>query len=68
MATQLGVDPNELAGYCKRPLVQLDQGEGRHALTRAVFHGRKGELRQRYREGMEHQLGALGLVVNALVL
>lgn len=28
----------------------------------------KGELRQPYREGTEDQLGALGLVVNALVL
>ena len=37
-------------------------------LTRAVFHGKKGELRQRCREGMEDQLNALGLVVNALVL
>jgi hypothetical protein len=33
-----------------------------------VFHGRRGELRQRYREGQEDQLGALGLVVNAIVL
>lgn len=54
--------------YRRRILVQLNRGEGRHAVARAVFHGRKGELRQRYREGMEDQLGALGLVVNALVL
>ncbi|SHL31590.1 Transposase and inactivated derivatives, TnpA family [Hymenobacter psychrotolerans DSM 18569] len=54
--------------YWRRILVQLNRGEGRHALARAVFHGKKGELRQRYREGMEDQLGALGLVVNALVL
>jgi len=33
-----------------------------------VFHGRRGELRQRYREGQEDQLGALSLVVNMLVL
>lgn len=33
-----------------------------------VFHGRRGEVRQRYREGQEDQLGALGLIVNALVL
>ena len=33
-----------------------------------VFHGKKGELRQRYREGMEDQLGALGLVVNVIIL
>ena len=28
----------------------------------------RGELRQRYREGQEDQLSALGLVVNAIVL
>jgi TnpA family transposase len=33
-----------------------------------VFHGKRGELRQRYREGQEDQLGALGLVVNIIVL
>ena len=54
--------------YRRRILVQLNRGEGRHALARAVFHGKKGELRQRYREGMEDQLGELGLVVNAVVL
>jgi TnpA family transposase len=42
--------------------------EGRHALGRKVFHGSKGELYQRYREGMEDQLGALGLVLNCIVL
>jgi TnpA family transposase len=47
---------------------QLTRHEGRHKLARTVFHGRKGELRQPYREGMEDQLGALGLVVNVLVL
>jgi Tn3 transposase DDE domain len=33
-----------------------------------VFRGQRGELRQWYREGQEDQLGALGLVVNAIVL
>lgn len=37
-------------------------------LLRAVFYGRRGELRQRYCEGQEEQLGTLGLVVNVLVL
>jgi hypothetical protein len=37
-------------------------------LARAVFHGKRGELRQRYREGQEDQLGALGLIVNIIVL
>jgi hypothetical protein len=49
-------------------LVQLNRGEGRHGLSRIVFHGKRGELRQRYREGQEDQLGALGLVVNMIVL
>ena len=54
--------------YRRRILVQLNRGEGRHRLARAVFHGQRGELRQRYREGQEDQLGVLGLVVNAIVL
>lgn len=54
--------------YRRRILVQLNRGEGRHQLARAVFHGKRGELRQRYREGQEDQLGALGLVVNVIVL
>jgi TnpA family transposase len=54
--------------YRLRILVQLNGEEGRHALARAVFHGKKGELRQQYRKRIEDQLGALGLVVNAVVL
>ncbi len=42
--------------------------EGRHSLGRWVFHGNKGELYQRYHDGMEDQLGALGLVINCIVL
>src|SRR6266403_3956510 len=52
----------------RRILNQLNKGEDRHKLARAVFHGKHGELRQRYREGQEDQLGALGLVVNMIVL
>jgi TnpA family transposase len=54
--------------YRRRILTQLNRGESRHAVARAIFHGQRGELRQRYREGQEDQLGALGLVVNAVVL
>lgn len=54
--------------YRRRILTQLNRGEGRHRLARAVFHGRKGEVRQPYREGQEDQLGTLGLVVNVIVL
>ena len=42
--------------------------ESRHRLARKVFHGKRGQLHQRYREGQEDQLGALGLVVNAITL
>ena len=54
--------------YRRRILTQLNRGESRQSVARAVFHGQRGELRQRYREGQEDQLGALGLVVNAIVL
>ena len=54
--------------YRRRILTQLNRGESRHSLARAIFYGRRGELRQRYREGQEEQLGTLGLVVNVLVL
>ena len=33
-----------------------------------MFRRKRGELRQRYREGQEDQLEALGLVVNMIVL
>ncbi|MBU4262682.1 MAG: Tn3 family transposase [Proteobacteria bacterium] len=29
--------------------IQLNRGEGRHSLACAVFHGKRGELRQHYR-------------------
>lgn len=54
--------------YRRRIQIQLNRGESRHNLARTVFHGQRGELRQRYREGQEEQLGALGLMVNMIVL
>jgi TnpA family transposase len=55
-------------GWSLRMAAPGDRTEDRHKLVRAVFHGKRGELRQRYREGQEDQLGALGLVVNIIVL
>jgi hypothetical protein len=49
-------------------LTQLNLGEGRHRLARRIFHGQRGEVRQRYREGPEDHLGALGLVMNVVIL
>jgi hypothetical protein len=42
--------------------------EGRHALARKIFHGKAGQLYQCYQDGIEDQIGALGLMLNALVL
>lgn len=47
---------------------QKNLGEGRHDLARRIFHGKKGEINRAYYEGMEDQLGALGIVVNAITL
>lgn len=54
--------------YRRRILVQLNRGEARHALARTICHGQRGEIRKRYSQGQEDQLGALGLVTNAVVL
>jgi len=52
----------------RETLIQLNRGESRHSLARTVFYGKRGELRQQYREGQEDQLGALGLVLNIIAL
>ena len=54
--------------YRRRILTQLNRGEGRHSVARTICYGQRGEIRKRYREGQEDQLGALGLVTNAVVL
>jgi TnpA family transposase len=59
-------DPDE--SYRRTVHVQLTVQESRHRLARKIFHGQRGELRQRYREGQEDQLSALGLVLNAVTL
>lgn len=46
---------------------QLNRVEGRHNLAREVFHGKRGELRKKYQEGQEDQLGSLGLMLNIIV-
>ncbi len=55
-------------GYRRQIKKQANLQEGRHDLARKIFHGRHGQLRQRYQDGMEDQIGALGLVLDALVL
>ncbi len=46
----------------------LVRGESRNSLARDTFHGGRGQLRQHYQAGQENQMGALGLMVNVIVL
>ena len=55
-------------GMRRNTLQQINLTKGRHSLARNVFHGKRGELHQRYREGQEDHFSALGLVVNMIVL
>jgi TnpA family transposase len=52
----------------RRTLHQLKRGEARQKLARGVVHGTRGEWRPHERAGPEDQWGALGLVVNIIVL
>jgi TnpA family transposase len=47
---------------------QQNMTESRHQLARRIYHGQRGMMYKHYREGQEDQLGALGLVLNAVVL
>jgi TnpA family transposase len=47
---------------------QQNMTESRHQLARKIYHGQPGQMYKSYREGQEDQLGALGLVLNAVVL
>lgn len=51
--------------YRRRNLIQLNRGESRHAVARAICHGKKCELSGQ--DGQENQSGALGLVTNTVV-
>lgn len=55
-------------GYRRMIGARLNVTEARHRLARKIFFGQRGELRQHYREGMQDQLGALGLALNSVVL
>lgn len=54
--------------YRRRILTQLNRGESSHGVATAICHGQKGDIRKRYQDGQEEQLGALGLVTSAVVL
>jgi TnpA family transposase len=56
--------------YRRRILTQLNRGEGRHAVARAICYGQRGEFLYENAtvNQQEDQLGALLLVTNAVVL
>lgn len=56
-----------LEDYRRMMGAQLNVGEGRNGLARAVSFGNLSQLRRGYERGMEDQLGALGLGLNAIV-
>lgn len=64
------VDPVDPVDETYRRTVtrQLNIGESRHSLARKILHGHRGDIMQPYRTGQDDQLGALGLVLNAVVL
>ena len=54
--------------YRRRILTQLNRGQSRHRVIRAICYGRRGEIRKPYRQDQEDQLSALGVVTNAVML
>src|SRR6266536_5380156 len=64
----LAVCDPDADSYRRAINAQQNLTESRHRLARKLFFGQRGEFRQAYQEGMEDQLGALGLVLNAVVL
>ncbi len=55
-------------GYRRKITAQLNRGESRHSPVKSVLHGEKGEIRKHYKRGMELQLGAVGFVVNTIIV
>lgn len=47
---------------------ELNKGEARNSLARAVFFHRRGELQDRSREAQQHRAGGLNVVLTAIAL
>jgi hypothetical protein len=54
--------------YRRHVLCQLNTGESRHSVFRAIYHGKKGEIYKHYKEEQEDQLNSLSLVTNGIVI
>lgn len=66
-ACNIGLEPliNEDSPQLTRNRLSWVQ---QNSLARTVYHGRRGEIHEKYREGQEDQLNVLGLATNAIVL
>ncbi len=58
----------ELPGLRRQTTVELNKGEARNALARAVCFHRLGRLRDRAAEAQQHRAGGLALVTAAIAL
>lgn len=56
------------ANLCRRTNANLNKGEARNALARAVFLNRLGELRDRTFENQRHRASGLNLIVSSIIL
>ena len=54
--------------YRRHILIQLNKGECRHSVFRALYHGKRGEIYKHYKENQEDQLNSLSLVTNSIVI
>ncbi len=54
-------------GYRGQIKAQANLQEDRHSPAREISHGENGQLHQRYQDCVEDRIGALGLVLDALV-
>lgn len=53
--------------YCRHILIQLNRGESRYTLCRAICYGKKGTIYKKYKIGQEETFGVLGLVTNLVI-
>jgi TnpA family transposase len=52
----------------RRSQIELNKGEAKNTLSRAVFSHRLGEIRDRSYENQRHRAGGLNLIVAAIIL
>src|SRR5213082_1163112 len=56
------------AELCRQTSRELNKGETRNSLARAVFIHRLGEIRDRTYENQQHRASGLNLLVTAIIL